>query len=81
MDSLLADAGYFSEANVESCLEEQILPFISASRDAHNQSFSERFAEPEPLPEDADTVTQMKHRLKTQAGRASIKSFLATGAD
>ena len=68
--SLLADAGYFSEANVESCLKEEILPFISVSRDGHNQSLKERFAEPAPLPEGADTVTQMKHRLKTQAGRA-----------
>ncbi len=70
VDSLLADAGYFSEANVESCLKEEILPFISAHRDGHNQSLKERFAEPEPLLEGADVVTQMKHRLKTQAGRA-----------
>jgi transposase len=70
VDSLLADAGYFSEANVERCLEEEVLPFISAHRDGHNQSLKERFAEPEPLPEGADVVTQMKHRLKTQAGRA-----------
>ncbi len=68
--SLLADAGYFSEANVESCLEEKILPFICASRDVHNQGLRERFAEPEPLPEGADAVTKMKYRLKTQAGRA-----------
>lgn len=70
VDGLLADAGYFSEANVDGCLEEKILPFISISRDAHNQSLKERFAEPEPLSEDADSVTQMKHRLKTQVGRA-----------
>lgn len=70
VDGLLADAGYFSEANVDSCLEEEILPFICASRDTHNQSLKERFAEPEPLPEGADTVTQMKHRLQTRTGRA-----------
>jgi transposase len=70
VDSLLADAGYFSEANVENCLEEQILPFISVRRDGHNQGLRERYAEPEPLPEGADAVTQMKNRLKTQAGRA-----------
>jgi len=70
VNSLLADAGYFSEANVDSCLEEKVLPFISASRDTHNQSLNERFAEPAPLLEGADPVTQMKHRLKTQAGRA-----------
>jgi hypothetical protein len=70
VDGLLADTGYFSEANVESCLEEKILPFISAHRDKHNQSLKERFAEPGPLPEDADALTQMTHCLQTQAGRA-----------
>ena len=70
VEGLLGDAGYFSEANVERCLKEEILPFISAHRDGHNQSLKERFAEPEPLPEGADVVTQMKHRLKTQDGRA-----------
>ena len=70
VDSLLADAGYFSETNVESCVKEEILPFISAHRDSHNQTLKERFSEPEPLPEGAGNVTQMKHRLKTQAGRA-----------
>lgn len=70
VEGLLADAGYFSEANVESCMEENILPFISAHRDKHNQSLKERFAEPDPLPENADVLTQMTHRLQTQAGRA-----------
>ncbi len=69
VDGLLADAGYFSEANVESCQEEKILPFISAHRDKHNQSLKERFSEPAPLPEAADAVEAMRHRLQTQAGR------------
>lgn len=70
VDSLLADAGYFSEANVDSCQKEQILPFISAHRDKHNQSLKERFAEPAPLPETANAVEKMTHRLQTQEGRA-----------
>jgi len=69
VDHLLADAGYFSEANVDSCQEEKILPFISAHRDKHNQNLKERFSEPEPLPEDTDAVETMKHRLQTQEGR------------
>lgn len=69
VDSLLADAGYFSEANVESCQEEQILPFLSVHRDKHNQSLKERFSEPAPLAKDANAVETMKHRLQTQAGR------------
>jgi transposase len=70
VDTLLADAGYFSEANVESCQEETILPLISAHRDKHNQSLKERFPEPEPLAEGADAVEAMKHRLQTQDGQA-----------
>lgn len=70
VDTLLADTGYFSQANLEHCLEHEILPYISTRRDEHNQSLKERFAEPDPLPENADAVTEMKHRLKTKAGRA-----------
>ncbi len=70
IDALLADTGYFSQNNVDSCLEEKILPYISSHRDGHNQSLKERFSEPPPLPENADVVTEMKPRLKTQDGRA-----------
>lgn len=70
IDALLADAGYFSQNNVDSCLEEKILPYISSHRDGHNLSLEERFSEPPPLPENADAVSEMKHRLKTKDGRA-----------
>ena len=70
IDALLADTGYFSQNNVNSCLKEKILPYISSHRDGHNQSLKERFSEPPPLPENADAVTEMKHRLKTKEGRA-----------
>lgn len=70
VDVLLADTGYFSQANVERCLEQEVLPYISTRRDEHNQNLKERFAEPDPLSENADSVTEMKHRLRTKAGRA-----------
>jgi hypothetical protein len=70
IDALLADTGYFSQNNVNSCLKKKILPYISSHRDGHNQSLKERFSEPPPLPENADAVTEMKHRLKTKDGRA-----------
>jgi transposase len=69
VDTLLADTGYYSATNVDKCLEHKILPYISSGRDAHNKSLKERFAEPDPLPADADSVTEMKHRLKTKDGR------------
>jgi len=67
---LLADSGYFSEDNANACEGEGITPYIAVDRQSHNQSPWERFKEPPPLPDNADTVTKMKHRLKTTAGKA-----------
>jgi transposase len=67
---LLADSGYFSETNVNACVDEEITPYIAVDRQSHNRSLWERFKEPPPLPDDADSVTTMKHRLKTKAGKA-----------
>lgn len=66
----LADAGYYSEANVTTCIEAAIEPLLAAGRESHHRSWQERFAEPAPLPDDADPLAQMKHQLKTRAGRA-----------
>ena len=35
-DGLLADAGYFSEANVKRCEAEQLTPYILDNRERHN---------------------------------------------
>lgn len=70
VDSLLADAGYFSQNNVEQCQGKNIVPYIASERQAHNAPPEERFSEPEPLLAPADPVTQMKHRLKTMVGKA-----------
>ena len=67
---LLADAGYFSEANVTACIDAAIEPLLAAGRESHHLSWQERFGEPPPLAESADVVAQMKHRLATRAGRA-----------
>jgi len=70
VDSLLADAGYFSQNNVEGCEGKNIVPYIAADRQQHNAALENRFSEPEPLLAPADPVTEMKHRLKTMAGKA-----------
>lgn len=49
MESLPGDSDYFSEANIEYRLKEEILIFINTHRDGHNQSVKERFSDPEPL--------------------------------
>ena len=69
-ERLLADAGYFSEANVEACEAAGIEPSIAVARDTHYPHWSERFEEsPEPPP-DATPVERMANRLKGRAGRA-----------
>jgi transposase len=68
--NLIADTGFFSKENTETCIAHGITPYIAADREQHNQSPLERFREPPSLPDTADAVTRMKHRLKTVAGRA-----------
>jgi len=67
--SLLADAGYFSKANVIECAKHKVTPYIASGRDGHNKSLEERFKKPPPLPDSADLIAVMKHRLKTSAGK------------
>ena len=71
-EQLLADAGYFSEANVDACEAAGIEPLIAIKRDEHHPHWSERFGEPEAAPPaEATPVERMAHRLKTRAGQAA----------
>lgn len=67
---MLADSGYYSENNVTACEDKAITPFIAVDRQSHHQPIWDRFKEPPPLPDDADAVTRMRHRIKTTAGKA-----------
>ena len=67
---LLADTGYFSKANVQACREKNIRPSLAVARDQHHLSVFDRFAPDDPAPVTDDPVTQMKHQLTTQSGRA-----------
>jgi transposase len=69
VDSILADAGYYSDTNVSSCEQANIEPFIPPGREKHNQSLAERFAKQEPLPEDADSISKMRYKLRTDESR------------
>jgi transposase len=69
-ETLLADTGYFSEANVEKCAKANLVPFIPEKREKHNPPLMERFREdPEP-PQNATPVQAMRHRLQTREGKA-----------
>ena len=71
VEHILSDAGFFSATNVQLCKEANIIPLIACKRDTHNKSLLSRFehADPDMIPEDADEVTKMKHRLDTKEGR------------
>jgi len=66
---LLADNGYFSEANVNACAAAGIEPVIAMRREAHHPSLAERFAEDPPAPENPTPVEAMRHRLQTKEGK------------
>ena len=68
--ALLADTGYFSEANVNRCETDRITPYIPEGRQGHNEPLRERFATDPPEPEQPSAIEAMAHRLKTREGKA-----------
>jgi transposase len=67
--TLLADAGYASEDNVNAGAQAKIRPLIALGRHQHHPSLLERFAEPPPLRGKPTALETMRHRLKTRRGR------------
>jgi hypothetical protein len=68
-DTLLADSGYFSEANVVACAAANIEPMIVSGRQPHHPSWQERFAKAPPAPENPTPVEAMVWRLRTPQGK------------
>ena len=68
-ETLLADSGYFSEANVEACAATGIEPLIPQGRQTHYPPLSERFAKAPSAPENPTPLETMAHRLKTPEGK------------
>jgi transposase len=66
---MLADNGYYSEANVNACTAAGIEPVIAMGREAHHPSLAERFAEDPAPPNDPTPVEAMRHRLQTKDGK------------
>ena len=69
VDTLLADTGYFSAANVAACAAAGIDPLIAMGRQPHHPPLDERFGPDPAPPENPTPVEAMAHRLKTRAGR------------
>ena len=68
-ETLLADNGYFSEANVALCTAAQIDPMIALGRQSHHPSLRERFAAAPAAPDNPTPLEAMAHRLLTPAGK------------
>jgi len=69
VENLLADTGYFSEANVAACAKAGVEPVIAMGRQPHHPPLAERFETPPPAPENPTPVEAMAHRLTTPEGR------------
>lgn len=68
-ETLLADNGYFSEANVKACEAGKVEPLIATGREAHHPSLTERFVDAPAPPENPTAVEAMAYRLKTPEGK------------
>ena len=69
VETLLADSGYFSEANVQACAAAGIDPLIAMGRQPHHPPLAARFAPDPPPPEQPTPLAAMAHRLQTQEGK------------
>ena len=67
---ILADAGFFSQANTAHSHARGVEPLIARRRDQHYTPWLDRLVEPPPIDETASPVDRMAHRLRTQEGRA-----------
>jgi hypothetical protein len=69
-ETLLADNGYFSNNNIQACVNQKITPLIALGREAHHLPLEQRLMPDAQEPETADPLIKMAWKLKTQSGRA-----------
>src|SRR5258707_7410790 len=65
VETLLADSGYYSAANVTACAAAGVDPLGAMDRQPHHPSLDERFAPVTAPPENTTPVEAMAHRLVT----------------
>jgi hypothetical protein len=78
VETVLADTGYFSQANVNACVDKGIEPVIAMGRDSHHLPLAERLAPDAPKPETGDPVRQMAWYIKTKEGKAKYAKRKST---
>jgi len=70
VQSLIADSGFCSQANVMACHAAGVEALLALNRQSHHMPVLERFAPDAPDPETHNPLVQMAYRLSTRAGRA-----------
>jgi transposase len=79
---IIADAGYYSEANAQACEASGVTPYLAMSRQKHHGWLDAKLREPDSEPcADASPADRMAFRLQTPDGRelyAKRKSTVET---
>ena len=73
VQTLIADNGFFSQANVRACVQAGVEPLMAMKRESHHEPLMARFAPDPDTPQTTDALANMVHKLSTQAGKALYK--------
>ena len=73
VQTLIADNGFNSHANVVACAQAGIEPLLAIKRESHHKPLMERFAPDPDVPQTTDPMVNMVHRLSTQVGKGLYK--------
>ena len=73
MQTLVADNGFYSQANVVACAQAGVEPLLAIKRESHHEPLMERFACDPDTPQTTEPVANMVHRLSTQTGKGLYK--------
>jgi hypothetical protein len=68
LETMLADNGYCSAANVTACVAAGIEPLLALGRTSHHPSLAERFAPAPPAPQNPTPLEAIAHRMATPEG-------------
>lgn len=70
VSDIVADAGYYSAANVQACEDAGVTPYLAMRREKHHRWLETKLRKPDAEPgADAGPVERMAYRLQTAEGR------------
>jgi IS5 family transposase len=69
LSEIVADAGYYSEANAVACEDAGVTPYLAMSRERHHSWLDAKLRKAKSAPdEDASPADRMAYRLQTPDG-------------